>query len=322
MKELLGEEFQPTDVSGDFELAAKNAVEEEFPGIRYIPCLFHYAQACFRNAQIHGLSKLYDEHQEFNTWLRHIMAVPMLRHDLINAAFEDLLRQDLKLPTKADDINFARYKRYIVRQWQKNKSIPHSTLSVFECPNRTNNGCECFHAKLKLWMKVHRPSFWTFVINFNMILDFYYQQYKRCINPKKGEDGFTRGPKKLTVHNATVRSNAELGLKNGRLSWQTFLSIVSYTTKTLGDQLQKEFKAHKDQLLDDDDIDYQANDFGQDACIQCKLFIGQKVLIVECGDINICQICIDTIKASDNPVCPNVQCGKIIGATVPLVNRN
>ena len=89
-----------------------------------------------------------------------------------------------------------------------------------------------------------------------MILDFYYQQYKRCINPKKGEDGFTRGPKKVTVHDAKVRANAELGLKKGSLSWQTFLSIVSYTTKTLGDQLQKEFKAHKNQLLDDDEIDY------------------------------------------------------------------
>ena len=57
IKELLGQDFQPTDVSGDFEVAAKKAVEEEIPGIRINSNLSHYSQACFRNAQTYGLSK-------------------------------------------------------------------------------------------------------------------------------------------------------------------------------------------------------------------------------------------------------------------------
>ena len=57
IKELLGQDFQPTDVSGNFESAAKKAVEEGIPGILINSNLSHYSQACFRNAQTYGLSK-------------------------------------------------------------------------------------------------------------------------------------------------------------------------------------------------------------------------------------------------------------------------
>ena len=57
IKELLCQDFQPTDVSGNFEAAAKKALEDEIPGIRINSNLSHYSQACFRNAQTYGLSK-------------------------------------------------------------------------------------------------------------------------------------------------------------------------------------------------------------------------------------------------------------------------
>ena len=57
IKELLGQDFQPSDVSGNFEAAAKKAVEEGIPGVRINSNLSHYSQACFRNAQMYGLSK-------------------------------------------------------------------------------------------------------------------------------------------------------------------------------------------------------------------------------------------------------------------------
>ena len=251
IKQLLGLDFQPTDVSGDFEANAKNAVEDELPGIRINSCLSNYSQACFRNAQKHGLSKLYDEHLECNTWLKNIMAVPMLPVNLINTAFDDLLKQDLELPTRADEENLSRYKEYIVRQWQNNPNISHEILSVFECQNRIDNGCECYHAKLKSWIKVHRPSFWTFVFNFNRVLDFYHQEYLKL--REFGEDSFNREPKKVTLHNAKICSKAEEGLTEGILNWHSFLATVSYTTKSFADRLQQEFKAHSNQLLDNDE---------------------------------------------------------------------
>ena len=194
---------------------------------------------------------MYDEHQEFNTWLKNIMVVPMLPANLINTAFDDLLKQDLEFPNRTDEENFAGFKDYILGQWQNNSNISHETLSVFECQNRIDNGCECYHAKLKSWIKVHRPSFWTFVFNFNRVLDFYHQEYLKL--SELGEEIFNREPKKVTLYNTKVCSKAEKELKVGLLNWRSFLATVNNATKSLADRLQQEFKAHNNQLLDNDE---------------------------------------------------------------------
>ena len=69
------------------------------------------------------------------------MTVPMLPSNLINTAFDDLLKQDLEFLTRTDEENFVQFKDYIIGQWQNNSNISHETLSVFECQNRIDNGC-------------------------------------------------------------------------------------------------------------------------------------------------------------------------------------
>ncbi len=48
--------LNPTTVMTDFELAAQNAFEEEFPNVQLAGCFFHLSQAIWRQAQQMGLA--------------------------------------------------------------------------------------------------------------------------------------------------------------------------------------------------------------------------------------------------------------------------
>ena len=82
------------------------------------------------------------------------------------------------------------------------------------------------------------------------------------LNPKIGPEKITRGQKKVTKRNLTIRRNAEKRLmypkkEEERITWRQFLGIVSHTTDSLTEDLSKNFHDNKDQLLDE----YQRNRF-------------------------------------------------------------
>ena len=103
------------------------------------------------------------------------------------------------MPTPADRLNFARFKRYVQRTWQR--GVKPENLTVFESDHTTSNGCETFHAKLKAWIVKHRPNFWEFMLDFFRILEYYYKQYLRWLDD---------GPENLTRQNPEAKKN--LGL--------------------------------------------------------------------------------------------------------------
>ena len=162
--------------------------------------------------------------------------------------------------------------------------------------------------KVKLWIKVHSPSFWNFIFNFNRILHFYYQQYLRLL--EKGSDNFVRGRKQKTKRNLILRRKAEQDLSNGVYNWRGFLGVVSHTTDSLAHRLQQEFRENGDELLDDHEIHLETSDQDQIICPLCHLNIHQRIMIAPCGDFNICGACIQTIWQSNEPNCPT--CGSRI----------
>ena len=115
--------------------------------------------------------------------MKHLMAIPLLPADLIPTAFSNLLSQNIPMPTPADRLNFARFKRYVQRTWQR--GVKPENLTVFESDHTTSNGCETFHAKLKAWIVQHRPNFWVFMLNFNKILEYHYKQYQQFMKEGK-----------------------------------------------------------------------------------------------------------------------------------------
>ena len=156
--------FHPEFAHADFEGPQQLAFEEE-TGSKVNNCRFHYSTSTFRNMQKLGLSHLYKENPEFRLWMLRIMAIPLLRHDYIKEAFKVLLRKQIPNLNKTDKLNFAKFRRYMQRQWAR-KTKPQN-LSVYGLDQQTNNGAESFHAWLKAVIKTHCPNFWTFCYHLN-----------------------------------------------------------------------------------------------------------------------------------------------------------
>ena len=128
--------FKPEIGHSDFEDAENKAAEEE-TGLTVRNCYFHYATCIFRNSQKHGLSHLYFSNEQFKTWLKRVMAIPLLPSETIPEAFKILLRQRIPKLNKIDQANFNKFRRYVQRQWER--KIKPKNLSVHGTETTTNN---------------------------------------------------------------------------------------------------------------------------------------------------------------------------------------
>ena len=192
------------------ETGPKKAGENIFPELLFSFCLFHYSQAEFRNLQKHGLQNEYENNEKFRVWMKLLMAVPLLPSHMITNAFTELLSENIEMSTPADELKFGQFKRYVQNYWLE---MDPKNLSVFGQENCTTNGCESYHAQLKRWIVHNNPPFWIFVSNLFKVLDYYYQQYLRMENPNIGPEKITRGQKKVTKRNLTIRRNVSCILK-------------------------------------------------------------------------------------------------------------
>jgi len=83
-------QLHPQFILTDFEKAAINAAQTEFPGVQNKGCHFHLAQNVYRKIQAHGLSTQYGTDENFSLLIRHIPALAFLAPDAIPAAFDQL----------------------------------------------------------------------------------------------------------------------------------------------------------------------------------------------------------------------------------------
>jgi hypothetical protein len=95
-----GAEFQPQSVMTDFELAAKNAVSEAFPGVVLRGCFFHLSQCCWRKIQDLGLAEAYKQDDEFALSCRMLPALAFVPPDEVRAVFMAIARD---YPPELDD---------------------------------------------------------------------------------------------------------------------------------------------------------------------------------------------------------------------------
>ena len=103
--------FAPKHAAQDFELAELTAAKANNPQMVISGCLFHSTSCMFKNHRCCGLSKAYYDFPQYRSWLKMIMAVPLLPSGMITEAFTELLRQPLFLPLLSDLKNFQNYKR-------------------------------------------------------------------------------------------------------------------------------------------------------------------------------------------------------------------
>jgi hypothetical protein len=77
----------------DFEIAAHNAVQKIFTGVKIKGCRFHFDQALWRKIQsINSLRLSYNNNQnETGLWLKMFFGLPFLPVHEVTEAFVDLM---------------------------------------------------------------------------------------------------------------------------------------------------------------------------------------------------------------------------------------
>ncbi|CAB4416828.1 unnamed protein product [Rhizophagus irregularis] len=91
----------PSKILTDFEIAAINASNEEFPGVINKGCLFHLGQSGWRKIQECGLAVQYGSDEHLSLMLRHLFALAFVPSSEIPIAFDTLKSS---IPPEANEI--------------------------------------------------------------------------------------------------------------------------------------------------------------------------------------------------------------------------
>ncbi|XP_041377271.1 uncharacterized protein LOC121389688 [Gigantopelta aegis] len=159
VQQLLNQPLAPSKVQTDFEMAAIQAVETEFPQAEVKGCFFHFTQAIWRKTQELGLAVLYKEDPAVQTWIRRAAGLPLLSIAQVQDAWLEAMNDGPDVP-QAEAFN-----DYVVLTWVDDDSrFPlivwnhHLTTSP-----RTNNNLEGFHSRMNRSIQVHHPNIYRFV---------------------------------------------------------------------------------------------------------------------------------------------------------------
>ncbi|CAB4418896.1 unnamed protein product [Rhizophagus irregularis] len=90
LAEEAGQMLAPPMIITDFEQAAINAAQVEFPGSVHKGCFFHLCQSFWRKIQSLGLASEYGNSEEFSIKLRHMTALAFLPSSEIPHAFDQI----------------------------------------------------------------------------------------------------------------------------------------------------------------------------------------------------------------------------------------
>ena len=94
-------QLMPSHIITDFEKAAINASNEEFPGVINKGCFFHLGQSGWRKIQDCGLAIRYGNDEHFSLMLRHLFALAFLPPEEIPTVF-DILKPNM--PPEASNV--------------------------------------------------------------------------------------------------------------------------------------------------------------------------------------------------------------------------
>ena len=125
----------------DFEASAWKAVREEFPHVRLRGCTFHWTQAVWRKVQNLGLQAAYTSDPATHTYIKKLLALPMLPSEHIPKVFEFLSADAVTEPLQ-------QLVEYIQSTWIESNHFPPESWSAFFRSTRTNNDTEGWHSAL------------------------------------------------------------------------------------------------------------------------------------------------------------------------------
>ncbi|CAF3467874.1 unnamed protein product [Rotaria socialis] len=119
-------------IVSDYEEAWLLAVEKMLPNVCRLGCWFHFSQACYRNIQNLGLTKLYEDDPNIRLELKKFIALALLPRDQVKKGFK-------RLSKNADD-RIKPFVSYFKNQWMNN--MGPDLWCVADSMIRTNNSSE------------------------------------------------------------------------------------------------------------------------------------------------------------------------------------
>ncbi|KAM7307232.1 uncharacterized protein ISCGN_010868 [Ixodes scapularis] len=134
----------------DFELAAMNSFQNQFPGVLLQACFFHLAQSVYRKVQEnHDLRQRYDTDKDFSVLMRMLPALAFIPLGDLDAAFDSLMEifpdEAMPLAQYFEDTYLGRRRglrrispMFAPSLWNVNDAV-HQHLP------RTNNSAEAWH---------------------------------------------------------------------------------------------------------------------------------------------------------------------------------
>lgn len=148
--------LQCESIVTDYEAAMRQAIRKVVPGVQLLGCWFHYAQSIRRKvASLSELFELVRKNEQIRNIYYKIICLPLLPHQHIEKAFNELALEGLKL-TKA----FTPFVKYFQNQWLKR--VGAENFSVFLQETRTTCAAEGYNGKLGKKFQIH-PNFFTFI---------------------------------------------------------------------------------------------------------------------------------------------------------------
>lgn len=144
----------------DFEQAVVQAVRSEF-GVEPAGCLFHFGQSLLRHVQHCGLQGSYNANTPpaVRTWIRRLIALPMLPPIRIDQAFQAIVAAAPNVPGR-DAMNDYVHSTYV----NPNGALfPRDIWNCYGLKDRTTNVCEGYHSVINSHFRQRHPDPFTFV---------------------------------------------------------------------------------------------------------------------------------------------------------------
>lgn len=141
--------WEPTQITVDFEMATIKAAREVFPNAHIQGCNFHLAKNVVKNLGTHGLKKRYETEVKFAAEIRQLIAMAFVPTNLVLQTWDSFIRHSKTLNKKEQNkhpninefINDYFVNHYIGKpKSDDTRGKPQFPIELWNVHNSTVNG--------------------------------------------------------------------------------------------------------------------------------------------------------------------------------------
>ena len=165
-------EYKNKSIMTDYERSLRNAIMNNFGGIKIRGCFFHYAKNIYKKCKD---LKLFTKKKRKNTIIiAFILKIfPYIPKILRDEYIKNLERHINYL----EDESYKSLLRYFRKNWLNNKYFSFSEISDEDIIKRTNNICESFHRSINNSISHYHPKIGFLLIKLKEYINKSYKQY-------------------------------------------------------------------------------------------------------------------------------------------------